>query len=106
MPVTVPKRELFINGQWVAPTGNKRLPVINPATEEEVGSIPAAVPADVDAAVAAAQACVASGAWTRSTGAYRAKFLHAIADKVGLRVAGSRDPAPGAMPGGGWSPKP
>ncbi|KAL6772369.1 ALDH10 [Auxenochlorella protothecoides x Auxenochlorella symbiontica] len=82
MSVAIPKRQLFIGGRWVEPVKGGRLPVINPSTEEEIGTIPAATPADVDAAVSAAQACVDSGEWTRSTGAYRAKILHAIADKV------------------------
>lgn len=42
---------------------------------------------DVDAAVAAAQAAVAAKQWTTSSGAYRARFLRAIASKVTERKA-------------------
>ena len=30
-------RELFIGGQWVAPKRGEYLPVVNPATEKEIG---------------------------------------------------------------------
>lgn len=56
--------------------------VINPATEKAFATIPAATAEDVDAAVAAATAAFKSGHWSRTTGAYRAKFLRAIAQKV------------------------
>lgn len=83
MPVAIPERQLFIGGQWVSPCKGGRIPIVNPVTEETIGSIPAATPDDVEAAVAAAQACVESGSWTKATGAYRAKYLRAIAEKVG-----------------------
>lgn len=56
--------------------------VINPASEKAFATIPAATAEDVDAAVAAATAAFKSGHWSRTTGAYRAKFLRAIAQKV------------------------
>lgn len=82
----VPTRQLFINGQWVAPVKGGRFPVVSPITEKQVGSIPAATPGDVELAVAAAVDCVNRKQWTKSTGAYRAKFLRAIADKVGCQA--------------------
>lgn len=56
--------------------------VISPATEQVIGSIPAATAPDVDHAVAAASATVKAGTWTKSSGAYRAGFLKKIAEKV------------------------
>lgn len=50
-------------------------------TEQVIGSIPAAGPADVDAAVAAAEAAFRGG-WRGTSGAERARYLRAIADKV------------------------
>ena len=86
--VEIPRRELFIGGQWVAPADNApRLDVVNPATEEVIGSIPAGGPRDAQLAVEAATRALKNSPWTRSTGAYRAKFLRAIAQKV-------RPPAP------------
>eukprot|EP00271_Cylindrocystis_brebissonii_P021793 TRINITY_DN7_c0_g1_i1.p1 TRINITY_DN7_c0_g1~~TRINITY_DN7_c0_g1_i1.p1 ORF type:complete len:504 (-),score=113.26 TRINITY_DN7_c0_g1_i1:577-2088(-) len=80
-----PVRELFINGKWTAPLQNERIPIINPATEEVIGSLPAGKQADVDAAVAAARAAFQhnNGAdWARATGAHRATYLRKIAAKV------------------------
>jgi hypothetical protein len=75
----IPERSLFINGAWVEPLQGGRLPVISPATEEQVGSIAAATAADVNLAVAAAQA---RKDWTTTSGAERAKLLRVIAERV------------------------
>eukprot|EP00798_Chlamydomonas_sp_ICE-L_P018059 gene18059-24482_t len=80
--VEIPRRELYIGGQWVAPVNGQRLDIINPATEAVVGSIPAASAEDVNKAVEVATAAAKSGTWTKSTGAYRAGFLRKIAQKV------------------------
>ena len=48
------RTELYIDGQWVTPDGDAPIEVVNPATEEVIGSVPSGTAADVDAAVAAA----------------------------------------------------
>src|SRR5262245_44365192 len=58
-------RQFFINGSWVEPLGTETLPVVNPATEEVITSISLGVPADVDAAVAAARAAFES--WSQTS---------------------------------------
>eukprot|EP00850_Spirogloea_muscicola_P000216 SM000001S04618 [mRNA] locus=s1:1268464:1272611:- [translate_table: standard] len=83
--VTVPTRELFINGSWTRPAKGGRITVVNPATEETVGSIPAATKEDVEAAVQAAHNAFHRNKgrdWARTTGATRAKALRAIAAKI------------------------
>ncbi len=50
----------YINGAWTPATGGQVLPVINPATEEQSGSVACGTTADVDAAVKAAQAAFAT----------------------------------------------
>ena len=85
--MSIPQRQLFIGGKWVAPAKGGSLPVVCPATEQVVGSIPAATAEDVDAAVSAAASAAQSGHWTQTTGAYRAGFLRAIAQKAGLRAS-------------------
>ncbi len=85
MAIPIPSRQLFIDGEWREPIKKKRIPVINPATEQIVGDIPAATAEDVDVAVQAARrALVRNGGkdWATATGSYRAKFLRAIAAKV------------------------
>jgi aldehyde dehydrogenase (NAD+) len=57
-------RRFYIDGQWVAPLSPRDLPVVNPATEEAVGTISLGTAADVDRAVAAARAAFASFAAT------------------------------------------
>ena len=42
---------LYINGEWVQATGEGTIEVVNPATEEIIGSVPVGSQADVDAAV-------------------------------------------------------
>lgn len=68
---------LFIDGRWVAPATSATLPVINPATEDQIGESAAGDRQDVDLAVQAA--CKAFTQWRRSSGAERAGYLRAIA---------------------------
>jgi aldehyde dehydrogenase (NAD+) len=52
--------QFYIGGEWVAPMGHARLPVIDPSTEEAFAEIAMGTPADVDRAVAAARHAFAS----------------------------------------------
>jgi aldehyde dehydrogenase (NAD+) len=58
-------QELFIGGQWRKPSTRDPLTVISPHSEEPIGAAPAAGPADVDAAVAAARHAFDNGPWPR-----------------------------------------
>ncbi|MBL6717328.1 MAG: aldehyde dehydrogenase family protein [Pseudomonadales bacterium] len=49
-------KKFYINGEWVDPIGTETMDVINPATEEPICAIALGNSADVDRAVAAAQA--------------------------------------------------
>ena len=75
----------FIGGRWVAPQGGDYLPIENPSTGEAIGQIARGKAADVDAAVAAAQAALA-GAWGRTPAAERGRVLTRIGQKVLERV--------------------
>jgi aldehyde dehydrogenase (NAD+) len=68
---------IFIGGEWVAPAGDETIAVVNPATEEPLGSIPACGAEDVDRAVAAARA--AFEAWAATPPAERGAHLAAVA---------------------------
>lgn len=37
MAIPIPSRQLFINGEWREPVLKKRIPIVNPTTEEIVG---------------------------------------------------------------------
>ncbi|MCO5592683.1 hypothetical protein L7F22_046686 [Adiantum nelumboides] len=83
--IDVPLRQLFIGGEWREPSRGNRLPVVNPATEDSIGTIPAATAEDVEIAVKAAKEAFTRNKgknWPRTTGAFRAKYLRAIAAKV------------------------
>ncbi|HIJ86347.1 MAG TPA: aldehyde dehydrogenase family protein [Desulfuromonadales bacterium] len=80
----IERTELYCNGQWFTPSGLDVFDVINPATEEIVGRIPSATPADADRAVAAAAA--ASDAWGRTSVAERAGYLTRILEGLTSRA--------------------
>ncbi len=48
--------KFYINGEWVDPLSTDKMPVLNPALAEQVGEVALGNDADVDRAVAAAQA--------------------------------------------------
>ncbi len=48
--------KFYINGEWVEPVSTDKMPVLNPASAEQVGEVALGNDADVDRAVAAAQA--------------------------------------------------
>ncbi len=75
--------KLYINGAWCAPTSSGRIDVINPATEERIGSIAAGDTTDVDKAVAAARAAFPS--FSTSTAAFRSTILARAADLLEKR---------------------
>jgi aldehyde dehydrogenase (NAD+) len=69
---------LYIGGRHEKPASGERFDVINPATEEVVGRVPAASPADVDRAVAAARRAFDSGPWPHTEPAERADALQRL----------------------------
>lgn len=74
---------LFIDGQWVLPVVPATLPVINPATEEQIAQVAAGGRQDVDLAVRAARAAFTQ--WRKTSGAQRAVYLRAIARAIESR---------------------
>ncbi len=65
--------QLHINGQWIGIEGRQSLPVLNPSTEEVLGSLPVATDDDLDQAVKAAVA--GHQAWSSTPAYARAKVL-------------------------------
>ena len=65
-------KELYIGGEWVAPSGSEVIEVISPASEEVIGQVPDGTPADIDAAVAAARQAFDDGPWPHMTPVQRA----------------------------------
>jgi aldehyde dehydrogenase (NAD+) len=79
------RHEFFIGGQWVAPLGTEIQPVISPSTEEVVGEVPLAIPADMDAAVAAAKTAFENGSWADLPPVERADILARAAELIRKR---------------------
>jgi succinate-semialdehyde dehydrogenase/glutarate-semialdehyde dehydrogenase len=75
---------LLIGGEWVADGGRDLLPVINPATEEVLGQLPLATPADLDRALAAARD--AYPAWRAMPPNERGRILKRAADLLRERI--------------------
>jgi aldehyde dehydrogenase (NAD+) len=70
--------KIFIGGEWVEPSGAEPLEVVNPTTEEVMGTIPGCSPVDIDRAVEAARGAFDS--WSQTPREERARFLTAIAE--------------------------
>ena len=75
----------LIAGQWVAPAGGGSLPLENPSTGAVIGAIARGQAADVDAAVAAAQAA-RDGDWGRMPAFERGRILARLGAMVAERV--------------------
>lgn len=75
----------LIGGRWLAPAGGQTLPLENPSTGEVIGAIARGTGADVDAAVAAAEAAL-KGEWGRMPAFERGRILTRIGQKVLERV--------------------
>jgi aldehyde dehydrogenase (NAD+) len=71
-PTLIEQSKLYVGGQWVDPSSDGTIDVVDAATEEVMGRIPEGTPADVDRAVAAARA--AFDAWSQVP----------VGDRVGL----------------------
>jgi succinate-semialdehyde dehydrogenase/glutarate-semialdehyde dehydrogenase len=86
--LSYPDLKLHIAGQWLGAEGRQTLPVLNPATEELLGTLPLVSKADLDRALAAAQKGFET--WRKTSAQDRAKvlrgaaqLLHERADEIG-----------------------
>jgi acyl-CoA reductase-like NAD-dependent aldehyde dehydrogenase len=77
----------FIGGDWVTPSSDSLIEVVNPTTEDVFVRVAEAQAADVDRAVAAARAAFDHGPWPRMTHAERAEGLRALAAELRKRQA-------------------
>ncbi len=75
---------LYIDGRWQAGAAGRRLEVINPATEEVIGTVARAETTDLDAALSAAQKGFA--AWRDTSAFERGKILRRAAALLRERI--------------------
>jgi succinate-semialdehyde dehydrogenase/glutarate-semialdehyde dehydrogenase len=76
-----PEIELYIDGRWKRASGQ---PVINPADESVLGTVPTATTADLDDALAAAERGFAT--WRKTSPAKRAQIILKAASLIRRRV--------------------
>lgn len=74
--------QLFIDGRWVAPSSQRRIPTENPATGEVLSHVAAGDATDIDRAVMAARRAFESPDWTYLPPAERAKLMFRLADAL------------------------
>ncbi|SFP20842.1 MULTISPECIES: aldehyde dehydrogenase family protein [Actinomadura] len=78
--------KLFIGGEWVEPSTEARIDIVNPCTEEIIGSVPEAGMADADRAIAAATDAFAASPWRGLTYVERAEYLERLAQELEKRA--------------------
>ena len=59
------RENIYIDGKWVAASGEGSIEIVNPATEQCIGSVRVGSAADVEKAVASARAAFPS--WSQSS---------------------------------------
>ncbi|MFE7216374.1 aldehyde dehydrogenase family protein [Streptomyces sp. NPDC057611] len=79
--------DYYVDGAWTRSTATARLPLVDPATGREWGTVPDCSAQDVDAALTAADRAFRTGPWARTTPSERAALLLRIADEVEARAA-------------------
>jgi betaine-aldehyde dehydrogenase len=77
---------LFIDGDWVTPAEGGAINVVSPATEEVVGRVGEASPADMDRAVAAARSSFDAGKWRKTPPQDRAAVIRRAAEIIEARA--------------------
>ncbi|MEP9373833.1 NAD-dependent succinate-semialdehyde dehydrogenase [Mesorhizobium sp. KR1-2] len=78
-----PDTKLLIDGEWRDGQGGRTIPVLDPATGEEIGTVAHASRADLDAALAAADRGFA--VWSAVSAFERAKIMRRAADLLRAR---------------------
>lgn len=75
---------LHIDGQWRPATGGRTIPILNPATEEQIGTVAHANASDLDEALAAADRGFAT--WKKVSAFDRSKLMRKAADLLRSRA--------------------
>lgn len=78
------RTKIYVDGAWIESTGSGRIDVLNPATEELIGTVAEGTVEDVDAAAKAARK--AFPAWSALSGGERAEYLSKAAAIIAERT--------------------
>jgi aldehyde dehydrogenase (NAD+) len=79
------RNDFFIDGEWTRAEGRSTIEVIGAATEEPIGRVPEASPADIDSAVAAARQAFDHGPFPRWSPTERADALSRLSQALQAR---------------------
>jgi betaine-aldehyde dehydrogenase len=79
------RSEIFVGGRFVASDAKGRIDVVSPNTEEVIGRVPDATPADVDRAVAAAREAFDKGPFPRLSPEERADAISRLSEALKKR---------------------
>ena len=77
---------LYIDGAWRDSEGDAVLTVLNPATEEVIGTVPDGTAGDVNRAVSAARRAFDEGPWPNFSPRERSAVLIRMADAMERRA--------------------
>jgi aldehyde dehydrogenase (NAD+) len=80
------RSEIFVGGKFVPSDAKSRIDVISPNTEEVIGRVPDATPADVDRAVAAAREAFDKGPFPRWSPEERADGITRLSEALKKRA--------------------
>ncbi|MBR8216317.1 NAD-dependent succinate-semialdehyde dehydrogenase [Burkholderia vietnamiensis] len=84
MDITYDALHVFIDGEWIGASERETAPVINPATQIQIGRVPLATAADLDRALQAA--VPAFDVWRNTVPAERARILKRAAELMRERA--------------------
>ena len=85
-PAFVERKDLYIGGEWVPSRSRTTIEVIGAATEQPLGRVPDASPADIDRAVAAARNAFDHGPFPDWTPAERGDALSRLSKALQARA--------------------
>ena len=74
--------KLYVEGQWVESTSGRIITVMNPATGEELTTVPDANAADVDRAVQSARRAFESGVWRKKNASERERIIWRVSELI------------------------
>jgi len=85
MPIAWPT-EMYIDGKWTPSVSGRTLPIVNPATGEQLAEAARAGAEDVDRAVTAARKAFDEGPWPGLDPLERGRYLRRMADAIRERA--------------------
>lgn len=79
-PLMYERQHLYIDGSWVEPIGEGSIDVVNPSTEEVIGSVPVGNDSDANFAVEAARNAFSS--WSSTSPEERINYLNMLSNAI------------------------